>query len=316
MVRSNPTAWTKPDSNGDRWPEWKAKYDYNWMMKDKVWDIYYQDVVSWKPKFQARQIDADFSGGKVNEAKTIYKAWRQAHNDHWKKMRQLRPDVMVVGNINWYLQHHDKGVLNMPLYEQQIEGGILEHVMHWTHSVEAKEGWHTLRQWYSWSMGYMKDPKLVIFNVYGDPSDYRFFRYAFATCLMDDGYFDFSPEGRYNFGTVQWFDEFDLAGTAGPDWMGRAVSPPQMTAWKNGVFRRDFENAVVLVNPRGNGARTINLEPGLVRIKGSQDATVNNGKAASSVRLLDGDGIILRRTTSAAAPAAAAAPIPPELTVQ
>ena len=315
MVRSNPTAWVKADSSGRRWPQYKARYDYDWMMHDQVWDIWYQDVVSWKPKFQGRDIDADFSGGRTSDAKEIYKAWRQAHNDHWKTIRQLRPDIMIVGNINWYLQHAEKGALNMPLYEQQIEGGILEHVMHWERSIEAKKGWHTLREWYSWTMGYMRDPKLVIFNVYGDPEDYRFFRYAFATCLMDDGYFDFSPEGAYNFGTVQWFDEFDLAGTAGTNWMGRAITPPQMSAWKNGVFRRDFENAVVLVNPRGNGERTVSLESGLARIKGNQDPTVNSGQAATSIRLKDGDGIVLRRTTEAP-DRTAAAPVPPTLTVQ
>jgi hypothetical protein len=315
-VRANPTAWVKPDGNGDRWPEYKAKYDYDWMMKDPVWDVWFQDVVSWKPKFQGREIEADFSGGRTDVAAEIYKAWRQAHNDHWKEIRRLRPDMMIVGNINWYLQHEAKGQLNMPLYEQQIEGGVLERVMHWERSIERHQGWHTLRKWYKWTMGYMRAPKLVIFNVQGDPKDYRFFRYAFATCLMDDGYFDFSPEGQYNFGTVQWFDEFDLAGTSSTSWMGRAISPPQNTAWKSGVYRRDFENAVVLVNPRGNGERTISLESGLTRISGKQDPKTNNGKPASSVRLLDGDGIVLLRTSAASRSEDEAPPASPSLTVQ
>jgi hypothetical protein len=203
----------------------------------------------------------------------------------------------------------------MPLFEQQIEGGILERVMHWERSIEAKEGWHTLRLWYKWTMGYMKAPKLVVFNVQGEPDDYRFFRYAFATCLMDDGYFDYSPEGTYNFGTVQWFDEFDLAGSARTDWMGRAISPPQNSAWKSGVYRRDFENAVVLVNPRGNGERTVSLESGLKRFNGKQDPKTNNGQPVSSVRLLDGDGIVLLRT-STVKKVDQAPPVSPSLTVQ
>ena len=314
-VRANPTAWVKPDASGDRWPEFKAKYDYNWMMNDPVWDIWFQDVVSWKPKFQAREIDADFSGGRTDVAVEIYEAWQQAHNDHWKAIRKLRPDINIIGNINWYLQHESKGELNYPLLQKQIEGGVLERVMHWERSIEATRGWETLRRWYGWTMGYMLDPKLVIFNVQGDPEDYRFFRYAFATCLMDDAYFDFSPEGVYNFGTVQWFDEFDLAGTSNTSWMGRAVTPPQSKAWKSGVFRRDFENAVVLVNPRGNGERTVNLEGGLTRIKGKQDRQVNNGRPVTSVRLKDGDGIVLVRNNRVER-SDAAPPVSPSLTVQ
>jgi hypothetical protein len=309
MQRTNLTEYVKADSNGDKWPEFKAKYDYDWMMSDPVWDIWFQDVVSWEPKFQGRDIQADWSGGRVTSGKELGAAWRRGHQAHWKKLRQLKPGSMIIGNHNWYLYQENFGKWDLVEYDKQIEGGVLEAVMGWSgRSIEATKGWATLRKYYGWTMSYMRDPKLVIFNVRGDPNDYQFFRYAFATCLMDDGFFSFSDEGTYQYGTVEWFDEYDLAGSGKTNWMGRAVSGPQVKPWKNGVIRRDFENAVVLVNPRGNGAVTVTVENGLSRIAGKQDRVVNNGQAAGSIKLQDGDGIVLVRNSAAKAPNAPAKP--------
>ena len=63
--RTNLTDYVKPDANGDRYPEWKAKYDASWIMGAPVWDFWYQDVVNWKPKFQSRGFIGDYSGGKT-----------------------------------------------------------------------------------------------------------------------------------------------------------------------------------------------------------------------------------------------------------
>jgi hypothetical protein len=174
--------------------------------------------------------------------------------------------------------------------------------MNWDRSVESNKGWETLRLFYYWTFNYLRQPKLVIFNVYGDPKDYRFLRYSLATCLMNDGYFDFSPLGAYNFGSVQWFDEFDLAGKADTGWLGKAISTPPVIPWSKGVYRRDFENGVALVNPRGNGTVTITVESGFTRISGNQDRAVNNGKKAGNITLADGDGIVLIRDSGVIAP--------------
>jgi hypothetical protein len=68
-----------------------------------------------------------------------------------------------------------------------------------------------------------------------------------------------------------------------------------MTMWKDGIWRRDFEHAIVLVNPKGNGARTVSLEQAFRKLKGSQDPSVNDGSKVSKVTLRDRDGIVLLR---------------------
>jgi hypothetical protein len=127
-------------------------------------------------------------------------------------------------------------------------------------------------------------PHVVGFNVHGDPRDYRFMRYALASCLLDDGYFSFTDKAK-GYSSVPWFDEYDVA-------LGTPLESAPKQVWKSGVFRRAFSHGLVLVNPGLLGA-TVTLEPGYRRIKGSQAPEVNNGQPASEITLGGKDGIIL-----------------------
>lgn len=295
--RTNMTEYVKPDSNGDRWPEWRAKFDYNIWFKDDVWDFWYSDLVSWKPKFRSQGLIGDYSGGRVTDESEIHAAYRRGHVSNWKEIRRLTPNKLIAGNHNWYLFDDPDKRLDLKEYKNQLNGGILERVMGLDRTIESSKGWPTLFTYYGWTMEYFVEPKIVIFNVEGDVDDYQFFRYAFATCLMNDAFFDYSPANEYIFGTVEWFDEFDLAGKADTNWLGLSVSDPPTRPWRNGVYRRDFENGIALVNPRGNGTVTITIEDGFRRIDGRQDRSVNNGQSTNRVTLKDADGIVLIRET-------------------
>jgi hypothetical protein len=212
-------------------------------------------------------------------------------------MRRHRPDIRIVVNHNWYLyQAQNNGVWDLKEYDKQVDGGLLEKIMGWDKSPFEAKGWDRLYEAYIWSMSYFRGPPILFFNVVGAPDDYQFFRYAFSTCLLGDAFFDYSPE-KYFFGTVEWFDEFDRAGKDSTRWMGRPMpdSAFPREAWRKGIYRRDFEHAVVLVNPKGNGSQTVTVEPGLRRLEGRQDPAVNNGRPADEITLADADGIILVR---------------------
>ena len=291
--RTNLTDYVKPDSNGDRWPEWRAKHDFGIWFNDDVWDYVYSDLASWKPKFRSQGLIGDYSGGKVTKESEIFAAYRRGHVSNWNEIRRLAPNKLIAGNHNWYLFDDADNRLDLKEYKNQLNGGVLERVMGLDRTIEFDKGWSTLYTYYGWTMEYFVDPKIVIFNVEGEVDDYQFFRYAFATCLMNDAFFDYSPASEYIFGTVEWFDEFDLAGQAGTNWLGLSVSGPPTRPWQKGVYRRDFENGIALVNPRGNGTVTITIEDGYRRINGRQDAVVNNGQPANRITLQDADGIIL-----------------------
>jgi len=171
-------------------------------------------------------------------------------------------------------------------WRNQLDGAFLEGLMgeHW--SIEKRRGWGKMMERYRTAVENTREPKIVGFNVSGVPDDYRFFRYAYTSCLLDDGYFSFTDKSR-GFSSVPWFDEYDYK-------LGHALSAPQTEPWHEEIWRRDFENGVVLLNPT-NETRMVTLEPGLRRLAGKQDAAVNDGSAVTRLTLRPKDGIVLRR---------------------
>ncbi|MET0983986.1 MAG: putative glycoside hydrolase, partial [Steroidobacteraceae bacterium] len=177
-----------------------------------------------------------------------------------------------------------------------LNGGVLEGMIGQSYSPEKWGSWNIMLSWYRKTMATLGEPKLGVFNQHGDPADYQTFRYGFASCLMDDGYYSFTVHGQ-GYSGVQWFDEYDVK-------LGKAISSPSTSAWKNGVYRRDFEKGIVLVNPKGNGPQTVTIESGFKRFSGKQAPSVNNGADVSTVTLQERDGIVLVRKKASAAPAA------------
>jgi hypothetical protein len=289
----NHTEFVQPDADGEHWPEFKARHDYDWYFHDDVWDFWYSDSVFWRVRRPKEGGYPDYAGRPLTTDERDA-AFRRGHQRHWETIRALTPDMMIMGNTSDWHKHENEnegGPGEIPEYDGQIEGGLLEDIM----ATDKVLDFDTVMLYYRRGMSYLAQPKILMFVVQGEPDNYQFFRYTFATCLMNDGYFDYTPLGNTHFGTVEWFDEFDLTGQADTSWLGRAVSAPPEAPWQEGVYRRDFEHGVALVNPEGNGRRTVQLEAGLRRINGAQDPVVNNGQPAGLVTLEDADGLILIR---------------------
>lgn len=153
-------------------------------------------------------------------------------------------------------------------------------------SVENRQGWTAAMALYRTTKANLIPGGMISVNVHGAADDFHFFRYAFASCLLDDGYFAFSEKtGAYS--SVAWFDEYDAP-------LGRARSAPPQAAWQQGVWRRDYEGGVALVNPT-ESAVTVTLEPGFHRLRGKQAPQVNDGQPAGRITLAAKDGIVLVR---------------------
>lgn len=210
-----------------------------------------------------------------------------------------------------------------------MDGGDFEHAIGKAYSIEYYGGSLVLQKWYQTAMANFGGAKLLLFsqgNVQANGSDPLTFtaaqkpatyspawqgaRYGITAALMNNGYY-FADYGSYDAETVadrRWFDEYDNAG-AGVGYLGQPVAVsagnPQTAAWSNGVWMREFQNGVVLWNPKGNGSQTVNVaalvspagHAGLKHIAGTQDTIVNNGKAVTTVTLQDRDGVILLWTS-------------------
>lgn len=270
------TAHSKPDAAGQRYPEWLAARNDQLYFAAAPFDIWYCDNVMRQPRVTA---DWDHDG-KDDDRKdpAVAAAYRAGHRAEWAAIRKLRPGVAIMGNAD--------GPLSEPEFAGQLEGAFLEGLMGKSWSIEKQQGWAAAMKRYREALANTRAPHLVGFNVHGDPRDLRFFRYAYASCLLDDGYFSFSDTVA-GYSGVPWFDEYDLA-------LGAARSAPPSAPWRDGVWRRDFEHGVALVNPAAQPV-TITLEPGLRRLQGRQDAAVNNGEPVATLTLAAKDGIILRK---------------------
>jgi hypothetical protein len=273
----NFTNWTRPDAGGRRWPEWLAERDHTAYFRDiPEIDIIYLDGV-----ITPLRVTADWDLDKVDDNRTspnILAAHYAGHLAHWNRLRALAPNALLVGNT-------DNDLANAQ-WRNQLNGGLLEGLMGERWSIETRAGWGAMMQRYRAVLQNTRQPKIVGFNVMGAPDDHRFFRYAYTSCLLDDGYFSFTDKSR-GFSGVPWFDEYDYK-------LGNALSAPPNTAWDKGIWRRDFQNGVVFVNPTTE-TRTVNVEPGLRRLAGMQDPAINNGSAVSRLTLRPKDGIVLRR---------------------
>jgi hypothetical protein len=272
----NLTAGSQADAKGLRYPQWLAERDDRILFQPAPFDLWYCDNVFGKPR-----VTADWNGDGTDDRPqdpAVAAAYRAGHRAEWAHIRKIHPGLPLMGNADSNLAE--------PEYAGQLEGAFLEGLMGKTWSLETRTGWAAAMQRYHDAMTNTRAPHLVGFNVHGQATDYRFLRYAFASCLLDDGYFSFTASDR-GYSSVAWFDEFDFK-------LGAATSKPPAAAWKRGVWRREFAHGLALVNPTKQPV-TVELEPGFVRLRGTQAPAVNHGNPASSVTLEAKDGIILRR---------------------
>ena len=296
------------DANGDRWNTWFAKYVYKqiWSQIPEL-DGTFTDNVFWKPR-----VNGDWNRDGITDSQNnaaIYPEFRTGMMGHLNQIRALMPGKLVTGNIgDW-----GRPEATVPEYAGQLDGGLLERYIGETWSNEGVDqngvfngrgSWSRMMGAYHKVMGLVKSPKFVIFGMKGKPTDYKTFRYGFASALMDDAYFDFSDGtgGSLYKTDVVWFDEYDLAGEKNTRWLGPAVDTPQTNPWQKGVYRRRFQNGMALVNPRGNGDQIVTVGPGFKRFKGRQDPAYNDGGPAETVLLKDRDGILLVGSTLPPAP--------------
>ena len=204
-----------------------------------------------------------------------------------RRARALAPGVIIMGNVDGD-PNRDVGMLTESEYKGQV-AALYEGAIGESFSQERHVGWESMMKQYQTTLANSRGG-LLIMTVNGATNDYETMRYGLASCLMDDGYYYYTSPNNY-YKSANWYDEYDVN-------LGRAIDPPQRSAWQSGVYRRRFENGMVLVNPKANGTKTVSVEPGYRRIDGRQDRATNNGQPVSSVTLRERQGLILVREGS------------------
>ncbi len=293
---ANITLFVQPDANGRRWVDWYANYAVNnYIAPNPAVDGLFTDNVFISPRTNG---DWNLDGVTDSDSNPTTQQWyQQGYAHYFNDLYKAMPGKYQLGNItDWGTSGGKLGV-----YSGMVNGGLIEGMIGVSWSPETWGGWSEMMRQYRQIMAATASPKLTIFSQRGSPTDYQGLRYGLASCLLDDGYFEFTNVNSAYSGVI-WFDEYNVN-------LGSETSSPATSPWQKGVYRRDYQNGIALVNPKGNGPQTVQLETSYKRIAGTQDPAVNSGQVTNSVTLNDRDGIILLRLQTTAAPSAA--PMPP-----
>lgn len=271
----NITDWSLPDADGERYPQWLARrHHQRYFAPIPELDVWYFDGVMKYSRIA--QADWRREGANVSsQAPEIAEAYRRGHVAHWAVAESLAPTVLTIGNVD--------NDLSYPEYQGRLQAAFLESLMGKSWSIEQR-GWTTMMQRYFTVAANLRAPALVGFNVFGAVNDYRLFRYAFTSCRLGNAHFSYT-DAAVGYSSVPWFDEYEVA-------FGAAKDPPSLLPWSNGVYRRRFEKAMVLVNPNAE-ARTVSVQPGWRRLLAAQDPQTNDGTAVKTLTIPPKDGIVL-----------------------
>ncbi|MFH1597559.1 MAG: putative glycoside hydrolase [Patescibacteria group bacterium] len=255
-----------------------------------LWDGVYYDAVA--ENLYSRGFDTDIDNDGIaddDETKLLHKA---GIGTLFNQTRNISSDIYIVGNGYYTFYQYGNGI------EYETFTGL--------------DG----SNWSAHMIGYLEwqesglDPHIDIINMKCNNSgndtlcqqEYQKMRYGLTSTLIGDGFYLFDGGGTGH-NKLYWFDEYsvDLATgipttpTAENDFVGKGyLGQPSgdYSILANGVYRRNFANGVVLVNPT-ESEQDVELGETLRRIQGVQDTNVNIGGEVSIVTIASEDGIVL-----------------------
>lgn len=261
--------------------EWKKqlpKFMANKIIKQNPdhWDgIFYDNCfndISWIDD----NVDVD-QDGQADDWPDADADWKTGMNKMMKQTRERLPNKVIVCNSNGDFYTYINGRL--------IEAFPSSYDGNWSGSMEK----------YFNVLDEADDPSVVIVNTVANSSDasnYQLMRYNLTSTLMGDGFASFDQSVDFHH-SLWWYDEYSVA-------LGQPLGDPYNVEtgdgpenWNRGVWRRNFENGIVIVNSSSDTKR-ITLEDGFEKILGTQDTAVNDGTVVGSVRIDSEDGIILQ----------------------
>jgi len=194
------------------------------------------------------------------------------------------PDFIIVGNGRVY-----------DGYQSLLNGMMLEN---FPSSWENGGTWSGSMSTYLRLPALNQAPPVNIINVYKpNQQDYQNMRFGLASALLGSGFYSFDYDvSSHN--QTWWYDEYevDLGAAQGAAYN---LLGGQDQSLRPGLWRRDFQRGLALVNSTAQEQRYVFDKENLEKIKGEQAPLVNSGEKISYLKLAPRDGIILwKRNTS------------------
>ena len=289
-----------PEGEEGSWNDQKVNYAKEVTLASGVWDGVFWDSlynsISWYNQYIDYPIDLN-EDGIADDNSWLNEQWSAGIDEFSALAREeLGSDVWMVAN-----GHQEK--------YSTYNGKMVENLRQW----EWERDFGRLQDWDEQS----KEPKInMVVKQFNEPISgaYKALRWGLGATLLTDAYYEIANNAYVD---TWWLDEFAvdlttgeaITPTPGNSWAGKGyLGGPLDSAYTLDltdiyhpfdVWRRDFENGIVLVNPNyysGNpnlASITIDLETEYRKIRGTQDSTVNDGSTITNVTLSYRDAIIL-----------------------
>jgi len=275
----NITTWAPVDGSGYRYPQYYA----NHIQSQFPWSLF--DFVFIDNVFNTSQLisePGDWNRDDVNNSSdantdaTLTSRYRSGQVAYVTAFASLQPDIETIANA----------VASNPLdqeYSGVYDGGLYENLQDYSFA--------TVKARVEATIPNLIDEGALIMNVTDAVSQQQGRFWLATTMILTNGYFSYTNDAVANWYIVR-FDEYDLD-------CGDAIDSKQSAAWSNGVYKREFDNCLVLVNPSGS-QQTVTLPAGnWYTIRGCLDPTNNDGALKTSLTLANADGRILVKTLAA-----------------
>lgn len=285
-----------PRIDGQTYAEYAAKWVDETVWSTGLWDGVFLDV--WGDRIYTADVDAwDSDGDGVDEpADAIYGArspWARGARLAERIMRARMPGAILVANGDRTLRDSNlDGLVWESFVDPHAGRDPADDFRNYVTSIAKGE--HR-RPGVSVTINIRRAPK-------GSATDRKAARFRLASTLMQDGFW--APMGA-NYGELGSYDELD-GGGLGRGYLGKPLAKSPTWAalqdpFVDGVgslepqlFRRDFENGIVLLNT-GTSTRTVSLERAYLRVKGAWGTKPKDGTRTTSVSIAPKDGLVLVR---------------------
>ncbi|HNW55790.1 MAG TPA: putative glycoside hydrolase [bacterium] len=285
------------DASGNRiemWPglyainitkaEWQT-INVNFLSNELDWNkwdgLMFDTVDAGISRFNKNGIDID-DDNQAESVDEMDSAWRQGMANIFKKTRdKLGSQKIILINGN-----------SLASYQPKINGRVFETFpAYW----EGNGSWSASMEYYLDKLPKQNySPQIYVINGNtcnnGDRNNYQKMRFGLASALLGDGFFSFDY-GEESHEQLWWYDEYSVN-------LGRPTSKAyNLLAINNskiqaGLWRRDFENGVIVVNSTNKRQIYSLKNEELEKLRGTQAPLVNNGQIVNYIALEPSDGLV------------------------
>jgi hypothetical protein len=285
-----------PRVNGQLFVEYAVDWIVNTVWSAGIWDGIYLDVWGdriWTADTDNWDIDRD---GVDETADAIYgpgNPWDFGLIIGEQRLRAALPNAILVANGD------------RTLHGGLLDGRVFESFMDQAADRDHVDDLETYLASASGDGG--RSPRITMTinkdrEEPGSPAAFRKARFELVATLLQDGFW--APMGK-DYGLLEYYDEMDGAGL-GRGYLGQPLEVNPTLAMlserkqsgsgspADGVYRRDFEHGIVLINTSAKSV-TIPLERTYTKLKGTQDPVTNDGAQVNSVTIAPQDAIVLLR---------------------